>query len=650
MSPRTGAARAGTLLAIALLTGAVPPDDRPLIEAAKRGDVEAVRSLLDGGADPNAAQGDGLTALHLAAQEGHIEIVGLLIGAGAEVEAKTRIGDYTPLHLASGGGHASVARSLLEAGADPGAMTTTTGVTPLHLAARARGGEGVVRALLEHGAPVDARERSSGQTALMFASASGRAASVEELLGHGADPAIRTETIDVLASMAIDQAAEARLREALTEIRRSSADGTGRALTPTEEQAAIAAQRELLRSEAEVAKLLEDFHPDALASRVPSWNTPSGYVSDVEIDRRPMRETLVGKMGGMTALLYAVREGRVEAAEALLDGGADIDQVSGDGSSPLVIALLNGHFDAAMRLIERGANPNLASHTDGMSPIFAVLQTQWAFRFGDHPQPRAHETQRVEYMDVLTALLEAGADPNAPLRTHIWYSEYFEGKLGLDLTGATPFWRAAIAQDVEAMRALAAHGADPHVPTRFPEPGLRYGRQNDGRLQEDSGLPILPEGTPNMYPIHAAAGGGYMGLGAFMMNSVPDNFLNAVKYLVEEHGADVDVPDGWGYTALHYASVRGGNDVIEYLVSQGADVAAISRLGQSAADMARGGRAGYFDRTAYPETVALLQRLGAPLKCLHTHFRGTGDYCPGSGVEPFDAAGPPPGREPDPRR
>ena len=119
---------------------------------------------------------------------------------------------------------------------------------------------------------------------------------------------------------------------------------------------------------------------------------------------------------------------------------------------------------------------------------------------------------------------------------------------------------------------------------------LREGRQNDGRLQEDSGLPMLPEGTPNMYAIHAAAGGGYMGLGPFMMNAVPNNFLNVVKYLVDEHGADVNLPDGWGYTPLHYASVRGGNDLIEYLVSQGADVTAVSRLGQSTADLARGGR------------------------------------------------------------
>jgi ankyrin repeat protein len=350
----------------------------------------------------------------------------------------------------------------------------------------------------------------------------------------------------------------------------------------------------------------------------------------------------------MTALLHAAREGHIGAAIALLDRGADIDQVSGDGSSPLVIALLNGRFDLSMRLIERGADTNIATSTDGVSPLLAVLQTQWALKFTDHPQPRAQDNEQTRYMEVLNALLEAGADPNVALRSHLWHSEFLRGKLGLDLTGATPFWRAALAQDLDAMKALAAFGADPNTPTTLPEPGLREGRQNDGRLQEDSGLPMLPEGTPNMHVIHAAAGGGYMGLGPFMMNNVPNNFLNVVKYLVEEHGADVNLTDGWGYTPLHYASVRGGNDLIEYLVSQGADVTALSRLGQSTADMARGGRAGYFSRPPYPETVELLQSLGSELKCLNSHFRGTGDWCPGAGAEPFEVErnGPPsPGRD-----
>src|SRR5689334_3966168 len=129
-------------LAVLVLTGAVPLAEVPLVEAARRSDVAAVRSLLREGADPNGAQGDGMTALHTAAEMGNLEIARLLIAANANVVAKTRIGGYTPLHLAAGSGQAAVVRALLEAGASPRAVTTTGGVTPLHLAAKALNGEG----------------------------------------------------------------------------------------------------------------------------------------------------------------------------------------------------------------------------------------------------------------------------------------------------------------------------------------------------------------------------------------------------------------------------------------------------------------------------------------------------------------------------
>ncbi len=161
---------------------------------------------------------------------------------------------------------------------------------------------------------------------------------------------------------------------------------------------------------------------------------------------------------------------------------------------------------------------------------------------------------------------------------------------------------------------------------------MRGRRQQDGRQQEDSGLPYIPEGAPNASPIHAAAGGGYLGLGAFSVRNRPNQFLPAVKYLVEEHGADVNLSDSWAYRPLHYAASRGDNEMIEYLVSQGADVTTLTRLGQSTADMARGGRAGFFTRVPYPETVELLTGLGSTLECLNTHFLDTGDVCEGAGV------------------
>ena len=198
-------------------------------------------------------------------------------------------------------------------------MTTTTGVTPLHLAAKAMNGEGAVRAMLESGAPVNAQESAAGQTALMFAASYGRSAAVRELMSHGADPAISTEVVDLLKNMVVDRAAQERFREALTQIRGSSAGGTDRELTPSELQAAIASQREFLRSEDEIAKLLDGFHPDDLSTVRPYYTTQNNnFRSDVEIIARPQAETLVGKTGGMTALMHAAREGQTEAVDALL--------------------------------------------------------------------------------------------------------------------------------------------------------------------------------------------------------------------------------------------------------------------------------------------------------------------------------------------
>ena len=612
-----------------LLSRAVLPLGGPLIDAAQRGDVEAVESLLEEGADVNAAQGDGMTALHWAAERGHAAVAELLIAAGAAVDAESRIGSYTPLHLASRGGHGQVVNMLVSAGGDPGATTTNSGVAPLHLAAAAIGGAEAVVALLGHGAEVNARERSAGQTPLMFAARYNRVAAVKELLKHGADPAITTEVVDVLGRLAVDREANRRFREMIAAFRESEGGGEEWEPSPSQVQAAIRAQREFLQSDHAIGEV----DPEELVTFRPDY--PGGP----DVPRRPYRETLVGKTGGMTALLHAAREGHMEAALALLDGGADVNQVSGgDRTSSLLMATLNGQFDLVLLLVERGADPNLAAATDGATPLLAVLQTQWAPR-SNYPQPRAHDHQEAEYLDVMKALLEAGADPNVQLETHLWYWEYGLTKMGTDVTGATAFWRAAFAQDLEALRLLAAHGADPNIPTSWPGVGMRERRQQDGRQQEDSGLPPIPEGATNAYPIHAAAGGGYLGLGAFSVRNVPDQFLPTVKYLVEEHAADVNLADSWGYTPLHYAASRGDNELILYLVSRGADVTAITRLGQSTADMARGGRAGFFTRVAYPETEELLLSLGSTLECLHTHFLDTGDVCPAAAAA--RSSGPP---------
>jgi ankyrin repeat protein len=587
-----------------------------LAAAARDGKATVVSEALRGGAAVDDATGDGMTALHWAAERGHAQIVLQLVEAGADVTLRTRVGGYTPLHLAARRGSGKSVELLLAAGADPNTRTTSSRATALHMAAAAVDGGEVVAALLSAGADPNVLEASAGQTPLIFAAGAGRADAVRALLEAGADPSIETRVVDVRQHMIADRDASRYLRRTLENLRLAEEGGDDWRPTATQVQEAIVEQRGYLAS----GEPYRAYDPEELVSYRPDY--PGGP----DVARPPYRETLVGKTGGMTALLHAAREGHVEAAMALLDGGAAVDQVSGDGTSPLLIATLNGQFDLALRLIERGADPNVAADTDGATPLFATLNTHWAPK-SNYPQQRAHDQQQAEYLEVLDALLEAGADPNLRLSTHLWYWEFGLTKIGTDLKGATPFWRAAYAQDLGAMRKLVAHGADPNVPTSWPAVGMRERRQQDGRQQEDSGLPWIPEEAFNAYPIHVAAGGGFTGLGAFSIRNVPNAFLPAVRYLVEEHGIDVNTLDSWGYTPMHYAASRGDNELIEYLVSKGGDVTVITRLGQSTADMARGGRSGFFTRVAYPETAALLQSLGSTFECLHTHFLDTGDFC-----------------------
>ena len=637
--------------------GAPPPPD--IVEAARRGDVVALERLVEQGADVNEARGDGMTALHFAAEQGNVEAVRILLQAGAGVVAGTRIGHYTPLHLASRGGHVTVAQSLLDAGADARPSTSNSGATPLHLAASSAGGGAELIALLvEHGADVNARELSSGQTPLMFAAGTGRAEAVAELLAHGADPSVTTQVVDALAGYVRDRAAGLALREAIAEFRRSdrgSEETTGEALrdvyanqgfivppelrspvvpgddwrpTPAQVQEAIRWQREVASREYVVT--------DTMSLVAPETYNAAAQGLRVAHDKLPERNIRVGRSGGMTALLLAAREGQIEAAEALLDGGADINQVSaGNGVSPLLIASLNGEYDVALRLVERGADPNLASSPENATPLFAALQSQWSGT-PNYPQPQSHHLQVTTHLELLEALLEAGADSNARLSLHIWYWEYSQRRTGITIRGATPFFRAAFARDLEAMKLLAAYGADPHTPTIMTDELLRGRRPPDGRQEESSGLPQVPGGAPHQYPIHAAAGGGFQGIGNYMMEGTPGGFMPAVKYLVEEFGADLNIPDSWGYTPLHYAAIRGDLEMIRYLVDLGADVAALTRLGMSPVDMTRGGQRAFFKAEGHPEAQALLQELGSPLVCLDLHYDGTGNLCEAAGTSSFE--------------
>jgi ankyrin repeat protein len=310
----------------------------------------------------------------------------------------------------------------------------------------------------------------------------------------------------------------------------------------------------------------------------------------------------------MTALLLAARQGHVEAVEALVDAGADVNMASkGDRTSPLLIATINGHFDLAKVLLDKGAEANLTAE-NGVGPLFGAINVQWAPK-ALYPQPRAYQQQQITYLDFMKMLLEKGADPNARVRKKVWYSGYNFDLAGVDEIGATPFWRAAYAADVDAMRLLVSYGADPSIPTTKPAGRPRTGDGGRENTQDVSGLPPLPVGGPGVSPLQAAAGVGYgEGFAANSHRFAPGGQLLAVKYLVEEMGADVNAADHEGNTALHQAAARGDVEMIAYLVSKGANVMAVNREGQTTADMANGP----VQRVQpFPAALALLMKLGS---------------------------------------
>ena len=574
-------------LALAPVVAAV---DAPLADAAMREDVQTVRALLAQGADPDTAHGDGMTALHWAAQHGNVEIVTLLLDAGADRGARTRLGAHTPLHVASRSARGTATAALLEAGADVNAVTTT-GAMPLHFAA-ASGSADAVSALLDHGADPDAREPVWGQTPLMFAAAEARSEAIAALLAAGADPELTGKVVDVSARNEADAKESRERRERIAALRAEQA--VERPDTPAASESVTPAPAETPATEATPAE-----SPSAEAAAAEA----AAIEADLQEEPEPLGfADLVGTHGGLTALLLAAREGHTEAALALLEGGAGINgRSAADGTTALLIASINGHFDLAMRLLELGADPTLGSDA-GATPLYGALNMHWAPK-ARHPQPTDYMQQSTSYLELMQALVNAGADVNVRLKRSLWYTTYNRDLLGVDRAGATPFWRAAYALDIDAMRMLLAHGADPHLPT-IKVPSRR--RPTD---PDPSGLPPVPYGGPAVPPLLAASGVGYgQGFAGNTHRHVPDAWLPTVRYLVEEVGADVHARDHDGYNAIHHAAARGDNELILYLVERGVDVMQVSRMGETTVDMANGP----VQRIQpFPETIALLESLGA---------------------------------------
>jgi ankyrin repeat protein len=597
------------------VTLAARVNDAPVAEAAMSGDRETVRTLLKQGQDVNAAMGDGMTALHWAAKKGDVELAQMLLYAGANVKAMTRLGGYTPIIMASETGNAQMIEMLLKAGAD-GKVATSNGTTPLMLAAVA-GRADAIKLLLAAGADANATENARGETALMFAANYNRVDAVQALLAGGARHDVSTKVVD-LASLTQErfgggggqgggqgqggQGAQAQQQgrgpggppaQAQQGQGQGQAQGQGRGPGGPPAQAAQGGQGQ---------------GGGQGGGGRGNFGAPQRGPDIAGVTRQFRFNELVNAQGGLTPLLFAARQGHIGAASALLDAGADINEPSkGDKTSPLLMAIINGHFDLAKVLIDRGADVR-ATSMNGVTPLYATLNVQWAPK-ALYPQPRAYAQQNLSYLDLMKILIDKGVDVNARLKMKVWYSGYNFDLSGVDEIGATPFWRAAYAADIEAMKLLKAHGADSSVPTMRPAGRPQTGDSDRTNIADVSGLPPVPVGGPGVTPLQAASGVGYAeGFAANSHRYAPSGMLSAVKYLIEELGADVNARDHEGNTALHHAASRGDVEMILYLVSKGADVKAVNREGQTTADMANGP----VQRTQpYPEALELLVKLGA---------------------------------------
>jgi len=483
-------------------------------DASMRGDVLALNALLRQGANINGSQADGATALHWAAYRGDVALADQLLAAGADPAAANRNGS-TPLWLAAERGDAAMIASLLEGGADANELLPLDR-RPLMLAARS-GVVEAVRVLLEHGANPNATENERGTTALMQAADQGHADVIDLLIKHGAD-----------------------IGAASAPVQR---DGRTAALGESEDP------RRVVRQQV-ISVMCGRGSPDAETLRnlaftggeMALFPATDSNLSNEDICERVLSQGRLfssfegnadeGPDGGqLTALVYAARSGAIDAARALLDAGADVNQTTRYGWSPLLAATQNRTYQMGKFLIENGADVNIANK-GGWTPLYLATDNR-NIEGGDYPTPRP-DMNDLEYIRLL---LDSGADPNARLRESTETRTVFTNQW-LNEEGATAFLRASQSGDITLMRLLLEHGADPHINT-------------------DLGVT----------PLAVAAGIGWVE--GVTREWSTEQTVEAVKLLMEL-GIDPNYQANTGRVALHGAAHKGATEVVRLLVASGA--------------------------------------------------------------------------------
>ena len=495
-------------------------------DATMQSDIETVHRLLERGADVNEVQSDGATALHWAAYHGDADMAALLLEAGANPSIANRNGS-TPMWLAVNRGEATVIEVLLKGGADAN-EALPLGRRPLMLAART----GVVEAvnvLLEGGADPNASESERGTTALMQASDHGHADVMRVLIAYGANVAATSAAVrrgGRTAALGHSEDPRISVRRQTIVVSCEQTDTDLKALRNmviegTNDPALV----KLVKSgDLSMESICGIFESRGIGFAVVSGNGNNTFDG---FDRRQQGEDDGGEL---TSLVYAARSGAIEAAKVLLESGADINQLTRYGWSPLLSATQNRNYQMGKFLIENGADVNIANK-GGWTNLYLATDNR-NVEGGDYPTREPD----MDHLDYIRILFEEGTDPNARLTESTETRTVFTNQW-LDEEGATAFLRASQSGDVQLMKLLLEYNADPHLNT------------------------VL-----GVTPLAAAAGIGWVE-GVTNEWSTAQT-VEAVKLLLEL-GIDPNFQADTGRTALHGAGHKGATEVTKVLVAAG---------------------------------------------------------------------------------
>jgi ankyrin repeat protein len=464
-------------------------------------------------------------------------------------------GSDTSLIDAVKAGDRQVVRTLVK---KPALVNTpeADGTTALHWAVRANDLE-TARALLDAGANSNAANRY-GVTPLSLAAENSSVAMVEALLKSGADPK---------RPMILMTAAHSGNADVVRVLVAHGADVN---------------EQEPSRGETALMWAASENHPEAIKVLIEQGADPNARSTVLTFpkDRFGLEGVVtVLPRGGWTVLMYAARQGSLEAARELAEAAttvkAGLDITDPDGTTAMVLAIINGHYDIAALLAEKGADPNLADST-GMAALYAAADMRTLGEI--YGRPARKSTSKVSALDLIPILLRHGADPNAALKSSTLYRAHTPGETALG-EGTTPFLRAARNGDVATMRVLLEGGADP-------------------ALKQKNGTTAL-----------MLSSGVGRGQGVFAKDFATEaELLEAVKFLVE-HGADVNAANDAGQTALHIAA-QASDGIVDYLAAHGANLEAKDKQGRTPLDVAmgKGVRARIGGESTLRESTAALLR------------------------------------------